>query len=108
MNSCSFRSKSSRTYGGVLAVCLNAEVEPPDHLRGAGNPTVCGISLQGGRGDARKVVAAVGAELKERFVQLHGARASAYRQSLDPTAEQVQRACRKLRRDAKRRAIGGK
>ena len=25
-----WRVKSTRTHGGVLAVCLNAEVEPPD------------------------------------------------------------------------------
>lgn len=33
-------------------------------------------------------------------MQLHGSRTCAYRQCLDPTSEQVQRTCRKLRRDA--------
>jgi len=96
--------RGNRTFGGVLAVCLNAEVEPPDsrcprHLRAV--MSFCGIDLQAmSMHDPRKVVAAVGRELEQRFMHLHGSRACAYRQCLDPTSEQVQRTCLKLRREA--------
>lgn len=98
--------RTSRTYGGCLAICLNAEVEPPDnrcprHLQRGHGPSLCGIEIQVPfLHDPRKVVAAIGRELEQRFVNLHGVKGGTYRQCLDPSSEQVQRTCRKLRRDA--------
>lgn len=88
-----WRIRSSRTYGGVLSICLNYGIDPPDC-------PVLNDAQVWLHEDPRKVVAAVGRELEQRFVHLHGSRMCAYRQCLDPTSEQVQRTCRRLRRDA--------
>jgi regulator-associated protein of mTOR len=86
-----WRIKSSRTYGGVLSICLNYGIDPPDC------PNLTEVWAHD---DPREVVAAMGRELEQRFVHMHGSRGCDYRQCLDPTSDQVQQTCRRLRRDA--------
>ena len=57
-----WRIRSSRTYGGVLAVCLNVDVEPPDcpfprALQTGAGRLLCGIDPYESTQDSRKVVA---------------------------------------------------
>ena len=54
-----WRIKSRRTFGGVLAVCLNSEAEPPDEKDVV-------VTLEGQLGDMRK--------LSERFAELEECR----------------------------------
>ena len=106
-----WRVKSSRTHGGVLAVCLNAEVEPPDcvfprALRTGAGRLLCGIDpLGASQAEQRKVVGRIGRQLELQYEQLHGSRSTVFKQCLDPTVEQVRRNCRKLRREAKDDAL---
>ena len=105
-----WRIRSSRTYGGVLAVCLNVDVEPPDcpfprALQTGAGRLLCGIDPYESMQDSRKVVARIGKQLEAQYDQLHSSRSTAFKQCLDPTVEQVHRTCRKLRREAKEDAL---
>jgi hypothetical protein len=106
-----WRIRSSRTYGGVLAVCLNVDVEPPDCpfpralLTGAGR-LLCGIDPnESNQADPRQVVAQIGSQLEAQYEQIVSSRSTVFKQCLDPTVEQVHRNCRKLRREAKDDAL---
>ena len=102
-----WRIRSSRTYGGVLAVCLNVEVEPPDcpfprALQTGAGRLLCGIDPnESNQADPRKVVARIGSQLEAQYGQIVSSRSTVFKQCLDPTVEQVHRNCRKLRREAK-------
>ena len=102
-----WRIRSSRTYGGVLAVCLNVEVEPPDcpfprALQTGAGRQLCGIDpYESNQADPRKVVARIGSQLEAQYDQIVSSRSTVFKQCLDPTLEQVHRNCRKLRREAK-------
>ena len=107
-----WRIRSNRTYGGVLAVCLNVEVEPPDSpfpraLQTVAGRQICGIDPYepDTELDSRKVVQRIGKELEAQYVGLHSSRSTVFKQCLDPTVEQVHRTCRKLRREAKDDAL---
>jgi regulator-associated protein of mTOR len=102
-----WRIRSTRTYGGVLAVCLNVEVEPPDcpfprALQTGAGRLLCGIDPnESNQTDPRKVVARIGSQLEAQYDQIVSSRSTVFKQCLDPTVEQVHRNCRKLRREAK-------
>ena len=103
-----WRVKSTRTHGGVLAVCLNAEVEPPDcvfprALRTGAGRLLCGIDpLGASQAEQRKVVGRIGRQLELQYEQLHGSRSTVFKQCLDPTVEALHRACRRQRRSPER------
>ena len=106
-----WRVKSTRTHGGVLAVCLNAEVEPPDcvfprALRTGAGRLLCGIDpLGASQAEQRKVVGRIGRQLELQYEQLHGSRSTVFKQCLDPTVEALHRACRRQRREARDEAL---
>ena len=106
-----WRIKNTRIFGGVLTVCLNSEVEPPDcpcprALRTEVGRQICGIDpTSESQLDSRKVVAKVGKALEGQYERLHGSRSSSnpmlFKQCLDPTAESLHRTCSRLRREAR-------
>ena len=106
-----WRIRSSRAYGGVLAVCLNVDVEPPDcpfprALQTGAGRLLCGIDPnESNQADPRQVVARIGSQLEAQYDQIVSSRSTVFKQCLDPTVEQVHRNCRKLRREAKDDAL---
>lgn len=101
-----WRIRCSRTYGGVLAVCLNVEVEPPDcpfprALQTGAGRLLCGIDPYESSQADPKAVAQIGSQLEAQYDQIVSSRSTVFKQCLDPTVEQVHRNCRKLRREAR-------
>ena len=78
-----WRIRSTRTYGGVLAVCLNVEVEPPDSpfpraLQTGAGRLICGIDPYDSsqQVDPRKVVGRIGKQLETQYSGLHSSRSA--------------------------------
>lgn len=89
-----------KTVSVALVLCLNVGVDPPDVVKTSPCARLeCWIDPL----SSQKALEAIGANLQKQYERWQPR--ARYKQSLDPTVDEVKKLCSSLRRNAK---VGGK
>lgn len=99
----SWRMKEKmKTVSAALVLCLNIGVDPPDVLKPAHcSKLECWINQM--QATPQKALELIGAELQKQYERWQPR--ARYKQSLDPTTEDVKKLCVSLRRNAKEERV---
>lgn len=93
------QGNNKKTTTAALVMCLNLGIPPPDIIRPQECPFLESFVNPNAYSDPKKALQAIGRNLQLNFESISSR--TKYKQSLDPSVEDIKRLCTTLRRNAK-------